>query len=235
LLSHASAANTKLAKKSMRTPRAAIAALALALVSGNALSQTTTHEFWPELDTWIKLDDSTRLLLATDGTRDRDSGDRVDSDVAAYVDYRFSSRISFRAGYDYSDTPPTVPGDPHRIERRCVLDTSYNWQLDDATKLTNRVRADLRDIAGSNSYRIRDRLKLQHETRIGRQPVTPYGNIEAFYDSRYDTVSRYRLEIGATTPLSKDIEIDLYVGRQRDSQPSDKYANGIGLTLNLYL
>ena len=65
--------------------------------------------------------------------------------------------------------------------------------------------------------------------------MTPYGNLEAFYDSRYDTVSRYRLEIGATTPLSKDIEIDLYLGRQRDTQPSDKYTNGIGITLTLYL
>ena len=95
--------------------------------------------------------------------------------------------------------PPTEPGEGERIERRWMLDTSYNWKLDDATKLTNRVRTDLRDIEGANSYRIRDRLKLEHETHVGRQAVTPYGNIEAFYDSRYDTVSRYRLEVGATT------------------------------------
>jgi len=218
----------------MRFPRPAFTALALALLAGTAHAQTS-DEFWPELDTWIKLDDATRILLTTAGTRDRDTGDRVNSDVAAYVDYRFSDRISFRAGYDYSDTPPTEPGEGHSVERRWVLDTSYNWKLDEATKLTNRVRTDLRDVAGSYSYRIRDRLKLEHETHVGRQPVAPYADFEAYYDSRYDTVSRYRLEIGATTPLSKDIEIDLYLGRQRDTQPSDKYANGIGVTLNLYL
>jgi hypothetical protein len=208
--------------------------MALAIVAGNARAQTT-EEFWPELDTWIKLNDATRLLLTTDGTRDRDTGNRVNSEVAAYIDYRFSDRISFRAGYDYSDTPPTVPGQGHSVERRWVLDASYNWKLDEATKLTNRVRTDLRDMDGSFSYRVRDRLKLEHETHIGRRPVTPYGDFEAYYDSRYDTVGRYRLELGATTPLSKDIAIDLYVGRQRDVQPSDKYANGIGLTLTLYL
>ena len=48
-------------------------------------------------------------------------------------------------------------------------------------------------------------------------------------------MSRYKFDIGATTMLSKDIEIDLYFGRQRDTQPSTQYVNGFGLTLSLYL
>jgi Protein of unknown function (DUF2490) len=206
----------------------------LTLWAGDACADAS-REFWPELDTWIKLDPATRLLFTTAGKRDRDSGDSVNSTAAGYVDYRYSDRISFRAGYAYSNTPPVTPGDSHSIEHRWVLDFNYNWKLDEVTKLTNRLRTDLRDIAGDSSYRIRDRLKLEHETHLGRQAVKPYGNLEAYYDSRYGTVSRYRLEIGATTPLSKDIEIDLYAGRQRDTQPHDKYTNGIGVTLNLYL
>ena len=134
-------------------------------------------EFWPELDTWIRLNDATRLLLITNGTRDRDGGDQVNSEGQAYVDYRYSDRISYRAGYVYSDTPPTTPDKGHSIERRWVLDFNYNWKLDEATKLTNRLRTDLRDVAGDSSYRIRDRLKLEHETKLGRQTVTPYGNL----------------------------------------------------------
>ncbi len=218
----------------MKFPCMVTAGVALALSAG-AAGADTSNEFWPELDTWIKLNDPTRLLVTADGTRDRDSGDRVNSEVAAYVDYRFSDRISLRAGYLYANTPPDTPGDGHSIERRWVLDFSYNWKLDDATKLTERVRTDLRDLAGESSYRIRERLKVEHEWHVGHQTVTPYGNVEAYYDSRFDTVSRYRLELGATTPLSKDIEIDLYVGRQRDTQPGNKYTNGIGVTLNLYL
>lgn len=218
----------------MRHPRLACAAVALTLTASAAHAETSS-EFWPELDTWVKLNDATRLLLTTDGTRDRDSGDRTNGEAAAYVDYRFSGRLAFRVGYEYSDTPPTTPGTTRSVERRWMLDTSYNWQLGEDTKLTNRVRTDLRNIAGEFSYRVRDRLKLEHEMHVGHQAVNPYGNIEAYYDSRYDAVSRYRLELGATTPLSKDIEIDLYVGRQRDTQPSAKYTNGIGVTLNLYL
>jgi hypothetical protein len=218
----------------MKFSRLAGAGLVLALSAG-AVQADTTSEFWPELDTWIRLNDATRLLLITDGTRSRDSGDRTNGEAQGFVDYRYSDRISYRAGFVYSDTPPKEPGEGHSIERRWVVDFSYNWKLDESTKLTNRIRTDLRDIAGNSSYRVRDRLKLEHETLIGRQAVTPYGNLEAYYDSRYDSVSRYRLEIGATTLLSKDIEVDLYLGRQRDTQPSDKYTNGIGITLSLYL
>jgi len=218
----------------MRSSRLACAAIVWALAADGARAQTS-EEFWPELDTWVKLSEATRLLFTTDGTRDRDSGDRTNAEWAGYIDYRYSDRIAFRAGYLYSNTPPEAPGEGHSVERRWVMDVSYNWKLNEATKLTNRVRADLRDIAGDSSYRVRDRLKVEYETHWGRQVVNPYGNIEAYYDSRYDTVSRYRLEIGATTPLSKDIEIDLYVGRQRDTEPGNKYVNGIGFTLNLYL
>jgi len=113
----------------------------------------------------------------------------------------------------YSDTPPTAPDEGHSVERRWVLDFSYNWKLDEGHQ------ADKPRPHGSTRHRpelphieFADRLKLEHETKLGRQTVTPYGQLEAYYDSRYDTVSRYRLEIGTTTPLSKDIEVDLYVG-----------------------
>ncbi len=218
----------------MKFSRLAGAGMMLALSAGVAQGETKS-EFWPELDTWIRLNDATRLLFIANGTRDRDSGDRTNGEGQGYVDYRYSERISFRAGYVYSNTPPATPDEGHSVERRWVADFSYNWKLDESTKLTNRVRTDLRDIAGDSSYRIRDRLKLEHEAKLGRQAVTPYGQLEAYYDSRYDTVSRYRLEIGAVTLLSKDIEVDLYAGRQRDTQPSDKYTNGVGITLILYL
>jgi hypothetical protein len=210
------------------------AATVLALLAGGARAETKS-EFWPELDTWIRLSDATRLLFVAESTRDHDSGDRVNEDVQGYVDYRYSARISFRAGYEYANTPPATPDEGHSIEHRWVLDFNYNWKLGETTKLTNRLRTDLRDVAGETSYRIRDRLKLEHPMRLGRQAVTPYGDVEAFYDSQHDAVSRYKLEIGATTSLSKDIEVDLYAGRQRDTQPSNKYTNGLGITLTLYL
>jgi hypothetical protein len=210
------------------------ASIALALVAGAARAEVS-NEFWPELDTWIGLNNATRFLLMTGRTRDRDTGDRINSEAAAYLDYRYSDRISYRAGYAYSDTPPANAGESHSLERRWMVDFSYNWQFGDVTKLTDRVRVDLRNIDGASSTRIRDRLKMEFATHLGHQAVTPYGNLEVFYDTRYDAVSRYRLELGASTPLSKGIAIDLYVGRQRDTRPSNKYTNGIGLTLNLYL
>jgi hypothetical protein len=214
---------------------ACCACVGLVLLSTSRAYGETNTEFWPELDTWIKLNDALRFLGQVETTRDRDSGDRTNGEGKVYLDYRYSDRISYRVGYVYSNTPPAVAGESRGIEHRWVMDFSYNWKLDEATKLTNRVRLDLRDVNGGTSQRIRDRLKLEHETQVWNHAVKPYGNLEAYYDTRYDTVSRYRLEVGATTPLSNDIELDLYVGRQRDTQPNDKYINGIGITLVLYL
>jgi hypothetical protein len=132
--------------------RQAGAGLALALSAG-VVQADTQSEFWPELDTWIRLNDAARLLFITDGTRSRDSGDRTNGEAQGFVDYRYSDRISFRAGFVYSDTPPSTPGGSHRVERRWVVDFSYNWQLGESTQLSNRVRTDLRDIAGDSSYR----------------------------------------------------------------------------------
>jgi hypothetical protein len=218
----------------MNVRRLAATATVLALLAGAGRAETSS-EFWPELDTWVRLNDATRLLFVAESVRDSDSGDRVNADMQGSVDYRYNDRISFRAGYEYANTPPASPDERDSIEHRWVLDFYYKWKLDEATKLTNRFRTDIRDVDGTSSYRLRDRLKLEHETRIGQQPVTPYGDVEAFYDSRHDSVSRYKFDIGVTTPLSKDIVIDLYFGRQRDTQPSASYVNGIGITLSLYL
>ena len=117
----------------MKFSRLAGAGLVLAFLAATVRAETNS-EFWPELDTWIRLNDATRLLLITNGTRDRDSGDQVNSEGQAYVDYRYSDRISFRAGYVYSDTPPATPDKGHSIERRWVFDFSYNWKLDESTQ-----------------------------------------------------------------------------------------------------
>jgi hypothetical protein len=81
----------------------------------------------------------------------------------------------------------------------------------------------------------RPRVRLEHETHVWKHRVTPYADIEPYYDSRYDAVNRWRFELGVTTPINKCVEIDTYIARQRDSDPSLKYTNAIGLTLSVFM
>jgi Protein of unknown function (DUF2490) len=209
-------------------------AAVLCLVIGGRAGADTRDEFWPELDLWIKLNDSFRLLLTGSGTRDRDTGDRTNGEGAIYLDYRMNEHISLRAGFDYALTIAQSPGVQNSVEHRYIFDFNYRWYFGTATRLTDRTRTDLRDSDGTSSYRIRNRLQLEHEVKFTHGSTTPYANVEAYYDSRYDTVSRVRWEAGTTTPIGKRMVIDLYVGRQHDSQPQIQDVNGLGITLNGY-
>jgi Protein of unknown function (DUF2490) len=212
-----------------------IVAVAVACLGlGGRAGADTRDEFWPELDLWFKLNDSFRLLLVGSGTRDRDTGDRTNGEAAVYLDYRINQHISLRGGFDYALTIAQSPGELNGVEHRYILDFNYRWYFGEATQLTDRTRTDLRDSDGTSSYRIRNRLQLEHEVKFTYGGTTPYVNVEAYYDSRYDTVSRVRWEAGASTAIGKHMALDLYVGRQHDSQPKIQDVNGLGVTLNAY-
>jgi hypothetical protein len=192
----------------------------------------TTREFWPELDLWVRLSKPARLLFTAAGTRDREDGDKTDATLGAYFDYRTSERISLRAGYVYVRGVATEPGEFDSFENRLVFDFNYRWRLTDRALLVDRTRVDLRDREGDDSWRVRNRLRLEYETKLREVAINPYASIEAYYDSRFDSVSRYRFEGGAVIPQGRHLEWDVYVGRQRDSQSSMRYTNGLGLTLS---
>jgi hypothetical protein len=191
----------------------------------------TTHEFWPELDTWVRLTDPAQLLFIVSGDRDADSGDKTDGKGGVYLDYRLSDRISLRGGYVFQRNLPASPGGKESSENRLVFDFNYRWQIGEHGQLVDRVRLDLRDMEGETSYRIRNRLRLVEELKLTHVTLSPYAGIEAFYDSRFDTVSRYRTEVGTIVPFSRRFEGDFYLGWQRDTQPQDKKAAAIGVTL----
>jgi hypothetical protein len=191
----------------------------------------THYEFWPELDLWFKFTDALRLELVSSGTRD-DSGDRTDGTGAIYLDYRMNDPISWRVGFDYVNALPDDPGQNNTVERRICLDFNYRWHLADEILLTDRTRLDLRNIDGADSYRVRNRLRFERPFKLTRTTLVPYFNAEASYDSRYDTVSRVRLEAGSVISLGKIWEADLYIGRQHDSAPADNDTVGFGITIS---
>jgi hypothetical protein len=198
-----------------------------------AVGAATQYESWPELDLWFRLTDALRLELTGSGTRD-DSGDRTDGTGGIYLDYRMNDPISWRIGFNYVNTLPDDPGQNNSVERRVSLDFNYRWHLGDEVLLTDRTRLDLRNIEGDNSYRVRNRLRFERPFKLTRTTLVPYFNAEAYYDSRYDTLSRVRLEAGSTIALGRIWEADLYLGRQHDSAPSDKTTVGFGITISAY-
>ncbi len=171
------------------------------------------------------------MLLVYDSTRD-DDGDRTKAEGEGYLDYRMNAQMSFRAGFNYRENPSTGSGTSDSIERRYVFDFNYRWKVGESGQLTDRSRLDVRDIEADTSYRIRNRLQYEQEIKFSNSTVTPYANLEVYYDTRFSTVSRYRVRSGATAPFGRRLEADFYLGWQRDTQPQNEKVVGIGFTLN---
>jgi hypothetical protein len=219
--------------QSRATRYGAIALMWCCIVLAGAAHAETHYEWWPELDLWYKLTDVLRLELTGSGTRN-DSGDRTDGTGAIYLDYRMNDPISWRVGYSYVNTLPDAPGQNNNVEHRVSLDFNYRWRLGNEFLLTDRTRLDLRDIEGDESYRVRNRLRIERPFKLTRTTVTLYFQPEAYYDSRYDTVSRVRLEAGGVISLGKTWEADFYLGHQHDSAPKDKDVAALGITISAY-
>jgi hypothetical protein len=202
---------------------------------GSSASAQTHEEFWPELNIWWPLTEATRVLFDPSGTRDRETGDKGNLDIGVYLDYRYSERVSWRAGYVYTTGRPVTPADDRSVEHRLVTDFNYRWRFGEAAELMDRTRLDIRNISGDASYRVRNRLRLEYTAHIKTWSVTPYASVEVFYDERFDALSRYRFEAGANLPITHSVEVEIYFGRQRDSHPSLQFTNGIGITLSLTL
>lgn len=207
----------------------------LFLLSAHA-SAETRHELWPELDLWYALSKRTQVLFTVAGTRSRESGDRASTELALYLDHEASERISYRAGYMRAiDVEQTSSGERTTGEDRLVFDFNYRWRLGERTKLANRTRLELRDVWEDGSTRLRNRLRLEHEVRVRRRPLSPYASVEAYYDDRFDTVNRWRIETGVSFPSHRYLEWDCYFGWQHDSRPESSSTMGLGLTLNVKL
>ena len=204
--------------------------LALALLLPVRGRADVLEEFWPEVDAWYSFSETTRMLLTASGKRSREDGEKGDAELALYVDYRPSKRISFRAGY-LQTIDSKEEADPG--ERRALFDFNYRWYFGDSIELADRSRLEFRDLGEDDTVRIRNRLRIERAMKVREHPIAPYATLEAYYDDRYQTVSRWRIETGFTIPTGRHLEWDFYLGWQHDLRPESTHVSGFGITLNV--
>jgi Protein of unknown function (DUF2490) len=207
--------------------------LGVSLMMGTAARAAVSNEIWPELDLWFHLTEPLQLLLSGSGTRDADSGDKSQGTFAGYFDYRAAQNISFRAGFEYLENLKLSTGARANVEHRQVYDFNYYWRLGDDAQIADRTRVDVRDIEGHITYRFRNRLLFNHKLEIRQVRLIPYASAEAFYDTQYDRLNRLQFRLGTTLPTGPNVAWDFYLARQRDSYPTTKFVDALGVTLNI--
>ena len=201
--------------------------LVLVLLPSIANAQVT--EFWPELDIYWRPAERQRTFLELSSSADRDTPKR-EATVGLYQDYLNLPSSYLRLGYRFTFSTH----DASYRESRIVAEGTYRTYGTDLVRLLSRTRTELRWVNGEYSYRIRERLHFQRLSQMHHGPAWgPYITFEAYYDSRYNSISRLAGRIGTEAVLGGPKAIDVYVARQNNSRGSPRYVNALGVTLKL--
>jgi hypothetical protein len=75
---------------------------------------------------------------------------------------------------------------------------------------------------------------VEKEVDRGRYSIVPYGSVEAYYDSRYDTVNRFRVIGGTSLAWSPRIALEGNITYQHDSRSSVAELYALNVILHAY-
>ena len=192
-----------------------------------AQSRTST-QFWPEIQIHVGLDPQTKLIFLGNISRDRETARNLEGQIGIHIDHKLTDIFSVRAGYRFGGS--LVENDPF-TEHRLLFEQTFQFALPEKFYLSFRTREDLRLVNSAFSIRLRERASIERTVAVGGLSVTPYGSAEIFFDTRYDRFSRYRFAVGAVTPITKSVNLDVYWSRQTDTRPERKHVNAIGASL----
>jgi hypothetical protein len=217
----------------------------LVLPSGTALADDP-WESWPEASAFVGLNPSSRLYLDAAYAQGKESANQA-LDVAAYYDFSLKPILRpkllqedwarrrylwARVGYDHvfkGEGGEVVPP-----ENRGILSIYGRVPLPVDVWLETRVRSDLRWMEGNYSTRYRLRGELTREFTLRQHPVTPYLNVEWFYDMRHDGLSRVLFMGGSEFTVDSGFRFELYLARQEDHQPAESALNAFGMVAKWY-
>jgi hypothetical protein len=216
-----------------------------------AMADPPSQEFWPEIDTWLRLSPAWRLSLFVPISENLDTHYR-EGNLIPQVDYAFGKarlqrrlidddrarNMNFflvRGGYLGGKSL----GDEGEAYTEYTAFGELHWRLPikGGVLLSHRFRADLRWLGQDIhefSNRWRYRVMLEREFGAGRVSLVPYVNGEAYYDSRYDTVNRVRLIAGSSVAWWRRTALEVNGTYQYDSHSSTKEILALNVILHVF-
>jgi hypothetical protein len=235
-------------KSEARLTASAVSLLILLIAVATASAQETDNQFWPELNAFVKLNEKTRLFFLYSATRQNDLSKYSDGQVGGYLDYYTipllgrgirnytdaarNKSLLIRAGYMLDRTPRS--SEETSITHMPTIEAHYRMFLPWKIMVADRNRADFKISNGDYRPRYRNRFKAERTFKAGRFELNPYAHVEAFYDWHYNTFNRFRYTGGIEWSITRRIILESYYTRQRDTAPSAKHLNALGIVLQFY-
>ena len=176
-------------------------------------------------------------------TRSEETRENTEAGVQVSLDYIPNKRITFRNGYRYVFS---LSGQDPFKEHRIIFEQTFRHPLPLHILISDRNREEIRIVNGKTSGRYRNRLTVEREFTVGRFAPAPYTSFEMYYDTRFDTWNRNRLNVGVQLPLKRGLPLvklvdpkrqlilDVYYSRQNDTRSSPRHVHALGIGLNIY-
>jgi hypothetical protein len=219
--------------------------------AGTLLADPPSKEFWPEIDTWLRLSRAWRVAVFVPISENLDTHYR-EGNFIPQVDYafgkgRFQRRLMdedrarntnlflLRGGY-LGGKSLNDQGEAY-TEYTGFGELHLRLPLRGGFLLSHRLRTELRWLGKDDhelSTRWRYRLMLEKELAAGRASIVPYASVEPYYDSRYDTVNRVRLIAGSSVVWWRRTALEVNGTYQYDSHSSTIEILALNVILHLF-
>jgi hypothetical protein len=121
------------------------------------------------------------------------------------------------------------------IEHRYSPYATVTVPLGAGFDLRDRVRVELRDIAGAWSKRYQNRATLEHRLAMAGTTLTPYVYYDLSYDTRYAVLNRRQGAIGARVRLTRATIVEPFLMRQTDTRKTEGDLLAFGMILRVAL
>jgi hypothetical protein len=153
----------------------------------------------------------------------------LDAQAAEQLKNRMT-RFGYTAGKSLDDDGEAYSEKTAILEQHFRIPTKGNFLI------TQRLRADLRWLGSDHDFstRLRYRVMIEKEYKFKKVSLVPYSNAEAYYDSRYNTVNRFRLIAGSSFSWSRYYALETNYTYQHDTRSSVTNLHALNLILNIY-
>lgn len=219
---------------------------------GHCIAQETSTEVWPEVDVWYKVSPSWRFSAFIPFSQNLETNYREGS-FLIQGDYSWGKprriifmrlldaqaaeqlkNMMFRFGYSLGKSLDD-DGEAYS-EKTAILEQHLRIPTKGNFLVTHRFRADLRWLGADYDFsqRYRYRIMIEKEYKAKKVSFVPYSNAEAYYDSRYNTVNRFRLIAGSSVSWSQRYAFEANYTYQHDTRSSVTNLHALNLIAHFY-
>jgi hypothetical protein len=226
------------------------ALLSLALGLGFATlgaAQDVGTQFWPEVDTYFRLNDRMRIYVPASRTREGTDDSDQDGTAGIYFDYYAVPiygfhlygpsnvprlhRLLLRVGYGY-----TAGGDGSPATNTMTAEATWRLTIPWKVLISDRNRFDLNFTGGDFDPRYRNRIRIDRTFDLGTWALNPYAYGEFFYDFDDGAWLKTRATIGFEVHVWERVVPELYFQRDYGTGAGTTGdVRGFGLVVSIYL